>query len=193
MKTYIEQKARLMTVSELITVAGGKRQDVGLGLFEEAVNFEAFLNTLTDSKRKVIEAAVELYKRSIASKGTQILDSKDIYEVMKEKIGDLNHEEFWLITMNQAARIISRRRLSAGGIDQTTVDVRQVMKYALQDNATQIAISHNHPSGNLTPSNEDTSITRKIKNASELMNIRLIDHVIVAKDRFYSFHDHGLI
>ena len=95
--------------------------------------------------------------------------------------------------MNQAAKVISRRRISAGGIDQTTVDVRQIMKYAIHDNATQIAVSHNHPSGNLKPSNEDINVTNKIKKAGELLNIRLIDHVVIGKENFYSFHDHGLI
>lgn len=193
MKTYIEQEARLMTVSELVTVAGGKRKDVGLGLFEEAVNFEAFLNTLTDSKRRVIEAAVELYRRSRTSDVRQIKESADLYNVLQDKISDLNHEEFWLVTLNQAAKVISRRRISVGGIDQTTVDVRQLMKYALQDNATQIAVAHNHPSGNLKPSKDDINVTEKIKKAGELMNIRIIDHVIIAKENFYSFHDHGLI
>ena len=182
-----------MSVAELITVAGGKQKEISLGFFEEAVNFEAFLNTLTDSKRKVIEAAIELYKRSRTTECRKISESTDIYNILQDKVADLNHEEFWLITMNQAAKVISRRRISAGGIDQTTVDVRQIMKYAIHDNATQIAVSHNHPSGNLKPSNEDINVTNKIKKAGELLNIRLIDHVVIGKENFYSFHDHGLI
>lgn len=193
MKTYIEQETRLMSVAELITVAGGKQKEISLGFFEEAVNFEAFLNTLTDSKRKVIEAAIELYKRSRTSDVRQIKESTDLYNVLQDKISDLNHEEFWLVTLNQAAKVISRRRISVGGIDQTTVDVRQLMKYALQDNATQIAVAHNHPSGNLKPSKDDINVTEKIKKAGELMNIRIIDHIIIAKENFYSFHDHGLV
>lgn len=193
MKTYIEQETRLMSVAELITVAGGKQKEISLGFFEEAVNFEAFLNTLTDSKRKVIEAAIELYKRSRTTECRKISESTDIYNILQDKVADLNHEEFWLITLNQAAKVISRRRISAGGIDQTTVDVRQIMKYAIHDNATQIAVSHNHPSGNLKPSNEDINVTNKIKKAGELLNIRLIDHVVIGKENYYSFHDHGLI
>lgn len=193
MKTYIEQETRMMSVAELIYAAGGKQKEISLGLFEEAVNFEAFLNTLTESKRKVIEAAIELYKRSMSTECRKISDSTDIYNIMQEKVADLNHEEFWLITMNQAAKVISRRRISAGGIDQTTVDVRQIMKYAIQDNATQIAVVHNHPSGNLKPSNEDINVTNKIKKAGETMNIRLVDHVIISKENYYSFHDQGLI
>ena len=193
MKTYIEQETRMMSVAELICAAGGKQKEISLGLFEEAVNFEAFLNTLTESKRKVIEAAIELYKRSMSTECRKISESTDIYNIMQEKVADLNHEEFWLITMNQAAKVISRRRISAGGIDQTTVDVRQIMKYAIQDNATQIAVVHNHPSGNLKPSNEDINVTNKIKKAGETMNIRLVDHVIISKENYYSFHDQGLI
>ena len=98
-----------------------------------------------------------------------------------------------LLLLNQAAKVIDKVRISQGGIDQTTVDVRSVMREAILVRATQIAMVHNHPSGNLKPSNEDINITNKIKKASDLLNIRLIDHVIVTDGSFYSFHDHGLI
>ena len=193
MKTYIEQETRLMSVAELISVAGGK-QERNLGLFPEVFNFEAFLNTLTDSKRKVIEAAVELYKRSqVNSEIQKITSSVDIYNILADKIADLNHEEFWLVTLNQSCKVLSRRRISSGGIDQVSVDIRQVMKYAICDNATQIVIAHNHPGGRVLPSNPDKVLTMNIKKAAETLNIRLTDHLIIGGEGYYSFKDQGLI
>ena len=164
-----------------------------MGLFQEAVDFEAFLDTLSESKRRIIEAGVELYKRSREGLSNTIKESTDAYRLLADKIADLNHEEFWLITLNQAAKVISRRRISAGGIDQTAVDVRQILKYTLQDNATQIVVAHNHPSGNVMPSQADKTLTNTIRKAADIMNIRLMDHVIVTDGHYYSFHDHGLI
>ena len=112
-----------MSVEELIFAAGGKQKEAGMGLFQEAVDFEAFLDTLSESKRRIIEAGVELYKRSREGLSNTIKESTDAYRLLADKIADLNHEEFWLITLNQAAKVISRRRISAGGIDQTAVDV----------------------------------------------------------------------
>ncbi len=193
MKTYIEQATRLMSVEELIFAAGGKQKEAGMGLFQEAVDFEAFLDTLSESKRRIIEAGVELFKRSREGLSNTIKESTDAYRLLADKIADLNHEEFWLITLNQAAKVISRRRISAGGIDQTAVDVRQILKYTLQDNATQIVVAHNHPSGNVMPSQADKTLTNTIRKAADVMNIRLMDHVIVTDGNYYSFHDHGLI
>lgn len=193
MKTYIEQETRLMSVEELICAAGGKQKEAGLGLFQEAVDFEAFLNTLSAGKRRIIEAGVELYKRSRESLCNVITESTAAYNLLREKIADLNHEEFWLITLNQAARVISRRRISAGGIDQTAVDIRLIIKYALQDNATQIMVAHNHPSGNVRPSQADKTLTERIWKAANIMNIRMTDHIIIGEDKYFSFHDQGLI
>ena len=136
MKTYIEQPVRMMCVSELIQEAGGKCMDDG-GMFPELFNFEAFLNTLPEKKRKEARAIVELYKRSLTDTETNVMKSSlDLYNMLQGQLTGLAHEEFWLVTINHAAKVISRRRISTGGIDQTTADVRMVMKYALQDNAT---------------------------------------------------------
>lgn len=192
-KTYIEQEVRLMCVNDLVEQAGGKCMKEN-GLFPELFDFEAFLKTLPENKRRAAEATVELYKRSITNtETTTIRDSTDIYRMMKDVMQGLPHEEFWLINMNSARRVINRRRLSRGGIDQTTVDVRQVMKYALESNATLIAVCHNHPSGNITPSQPDKKLTEHIRKAAEVMNIRLQDHVIVTNEHYYSFHDQGMI
>nr|MBQ4455903.1 JAB domain-containing protein [Clostridia bacterium] len=193
MNTYIENTVRFMGVRELISQAGGTCED-NSGMLSGMFNFEDFLDTLPKKKRAEAVALVELYKRSLSnSEVKSVRESTDIYRLLTGVMTGLACEEFWLITMNQAAKVISRRRISVGGIDQTTVDVRQIMKYAIRDNATQIAVSHNHPSGNLKPSNEDIAVTNRIKKAAELLCIRLVDHVIVTNGNFYSFHDHGLL
>lgn len=141
-------------------------------------------------------AALELGKRRAMQEPIEravIKESTDIYNIFHPLLCDSPQEEFWLLLLNQAAKVIDKVRISQGGIDQTTVDVRSVMREAILVRATQIAMVHNHPSGNLKPSNEDINITNKIKKASDLLNIRLIDHVIVTDGNFYSFHDHGLI
>ena len=108
-------------------------------------------------------------------------------------MSDPPHEEFWLLLLNQAAKVIGKVRISQGGIDQTAVDVRSILREAILHQATQIAVAHNHPSGNVAPSQADKTLTNNIRKASDMMNIRLMDHVIVTDGHYYSFHDHALL
>lgn len=100
-------------------------------------------------------------------------------------------EELWAIYMNMSSRIVKMKRISVGGISQTIVDIRIVLKEALLCNAVAIAICHNHPSGNVRPSLADDQLTEKLSNACKTMDIRLLDHVIVADDSYYSYSDEG--
>ena len=104
---------------------------------------------------------------------------------------DLDVEQFWALLMNQHYRLIKKVRISLGGITETAVDVRIVMKEALLANCTILAVCHNHPSGNLTPSKADQELTRSIKRACELLNIYFLDHVIVTDGQYYSFKEQG--
>ena len=106
---------------------------------------------------------------------------------------DLAQEEFWVLLLNQATKLIDKIRISSGGIDGTYADVRSILREALMQRATQIAVVHNHPSGNIQPSQPDRTLTEHIRKAADTMNIRLIDHVIVCEDGFYSFADEGLL
>ena len=99
---------------------------------------------------------------------------------------DLAQEEFWVLLLNQATKLIDKIRISSGGIDGTYADVRSILREALMQRATQIAVVHNHPSGNIQPSQPDRTLTEHIRKAADTMNIRLIDHVIVCEDGFYS-------
>ncbi len=151
---------------------------------------------LGEAKSLKIMAALELGKRRSRERPPErarVLCSNDIYELFHTSLCDEPVEEFWLLLLNQAAKVIDRVRISRGGIDQTAVDVRLILREALLRNATQIAVVHNHPSGNIRPSNNDKQLTQDIRKAAETMHIHLIDHVIVTDGAYFSFNDEGLL
>lgn len=151
---------------------------------------------LGEAKSLKIMAALELGKRRSRERlpeRARVLCSNDIYELFHTPLCDQPVEEFWLLLLNQAAKVIDRVRISRGGIDQTAVDVRLILREALLHNATQIAVVHNHPSGNVRPSNNDKQLTQDIRKAAETMHIHLIDHVIVTDGAYFSFNDEGLL
>ena len=141
-------------------------------------------------------AALELGKRRRLQEIKEravIRCSKDIYEVFHPLMCDLALEEFWVLLINQGNKVIGSVRISTGGIAGTFVDVRSILREALLQRATQIAVVHNHPSGNIHPSQEDQVLTQRIFNAAKSIDIKLIDHVIVCDGKYYSFADEGLI
>lgn len=148
------------------------------------------------AKSITIMAALELGKRRKLQEVKEravISSSIDIYELFHPLMCDLELEEFWVLLMNQANKVIDRVRISTGGISGTFVDVRSVLREALLQRATQIAVVHNHPSGNSRPSKEDQALTQRIRNAAQTMDIALIDHVIICDGKYYSFADEGLV
>ena len=106
---------------------------------------------------------------------------------------DLNHEEFWVLLMNQNYKLIKKFRLSIGGITEVYVDIRVIMKEACLANATILAVCHNHPSGSLTPSRCDDDLTRQLNRACEIMSIHFLDHVIVTDGAYYSYRNQGKV
>lgn len=148
------------------------------------------------AKSITVMAALELGKRRKLQERPEraaIRSSSDIYELFHPLLCDLPTEEFWVLLLNQAAKVIDKVRISRGGIDQTAADVRSILREALLQRATQIAIVHNHPSGNTRPSNDDRRLTEQVNKAALTMNIHLIDHVIVTDGKYYSFNDEGLL
>lgn len=148
------------------------------------------------AKSITVMAALELGKRRKLQEPQErirISCSKDIFQLFQPLMCDLEQEEFWSLLLNQAGRVIDKVRISTGGIDGTYADVRTILREAILQRATQIAVVHNHPSGNALPSQSDRVLTENIRKASDTMNIRLIDHVIVCEDKYYSFADEGLI
>ncbi len=161
----------------------------------EGIDFEDFLSTLTPARQNLVITAIEMYKRTQRRKeqAPTIQSSATIYEIMQPILGDKSLEEFYILLLNQANRLIKKVRISKGGIDQTTADVRIILREALIAKATQIIAVHNHPSGNMRPSNEDKRLTQTLKKSAEVMNLRLTDHVIVTAGGFFSFNDEGLL
>ena len=146
------------------------------------------------AKSITIMAALELGKRrnlQAAKERVAIRCSKDIYDLFHPLLCDAPLEEFWVLLLNQSGKAIDHVRVSTGGIAGTYVDVRVVLREALLKQATQMAVVHNHPSGNNHPSQEDRTLTLRISKAAETMNIRLIDHVIICESSYYSFADEG--
>jgi DNA repair protein RadC len=143
-----------------------------------------------------IAAALELGRRrklSDAEEVVQIRCSKDVADIFHPLLADLQYEEFWVLFLNRSNKIIGRMKLSQGGISGTVTDVRMVMKKAIECLASGIIVCHNHPSGNLNPSESDSKITKKIKEAGELLDIQMLDHLIISDRDYYSFADNGLL
>ena len=196
MDTLFDSPCRYMSDSELLYEISNNRQIVSdIERSNEVIDLEKLFSSLTPGRRRVAVAAVEIYKRQQSQQveRRQILRSEDIYELMGPLIGDLPNEEFWVISLNQSAKLIKKVRISVGGITQTLADIRLIMRVLIDTGATQFAAVHNHPSGNIRPSNEDKKLTEQLKKAAGLLNIRMIDHVIITNGGYYSFGDEGLI
>ena len=148
-----------------------------------------------EAKAITILAACELGKRRQAETPEERPDlgtATRIYNHMHAVMQDLDVEEFWVLLMNQHYRLIKTVRISRGGITETPVDIRIIIKEAVLANCTILAVCHNHPSGNLSPSHADKDLTRRIKRACELMDIHFLDHVIVTDGQYFSFKEQGL-
>lgn len=146
------------------------------------------------AKSITVMAALELGKRRNLQTQLErpvIRSSADIYQLFHPLLCDLPAEESWVLLLNQAGKVIDKVRVSQGGIGQTVVDVRTVLREALIKRATQIALIHNHPSGNVQPSLDDIRLTQILQKAAQTMSIRLLDHVIVTDGGYFSFNDEG--
>lgn len=148
-----------------------------------------------EAKAITIMAALELGRRrrsEDALKLGKVTSSKIVFEMMQPIIGELSHEEFWVLFLNNSNNVISKSQLSKGGITGTIVDVRLVFKLALESGATGLILCHNHPSGNLLPSDADKQITKKLKVAGDSLDVKILDHLIITETKYYSFVDEGI-
>jgi DNA repair protein RadC len=151
---------------------------------------------LTRRTATVLRAALELgYRRmqEVSKEREKICSSRDGFDILYPRMCDLVHEQFWVITLNRANKVIAVHTMSDGGLTGTVADPRKIFAQALKDGATSIILSHNHPSGNLTPSQADIDLTKKMKEGGKLLDICVFDHLIIAGDRYYSFADEGMI
>ena len=149
-----------------------------------------------EAKAIAIITALELGKRrqlELALEKPKITSSKAVFNVMQPVIGDLEHEEFWVLYLNNSNKVLAKHQISKGGLTATIVDIRLLFKSALEFAAVAIIVCHNHPSGKLEPSTADKNLTQKIKTAGETLDIKLLDHLIVTQKSYFSFADEGIL
>ena len=209
----IEKGTHVLTEAELIAIliGSGSRDETAVELSKRILssvgnNLNALgklnINDLTrfkgigEAKAVSVVAALELGRRRNETeiiKRNKITSSKDVFDILKPILIDLPFEEFWLLILNRANLVIKKEMISRGGVSGTVVDTKIIFKAAIENYASSIIICHNHPSGNLKPSEADIRITKNIKEAGKLMEIPLLDHLIVAETGFYSFADEGML
>lgn len=149
-----------------------------------------------EAKAITIAAALELGRRRQLSdlrERPKITSSREAFDVVAPLFADLGHEEFWVVFLNRANEVISKKMLSSGGKNGTVVDVKMLFKHAIEAEASGLIAFHNHPSGNLKPSQTDIDLTKKIKESGRMLEIGLFDHLIVSERGYYSFADEGLL
>jgi len=149
-----------------------------------------------EAKALSIIAALELGRRrqgQASSKQTKITSSRDAAIIFQAQLADLPHEEMWLLLLNRGNKVISKTKISQGGISGTVADIKLIMKTILDNRASAVILCHNHPSGNLKASQADIKLTRQINEACTIMDIQLLDHIIVAKTGYLSLSDEGIL
>ncbi len=192
-----------------ILLGSGSREETAVGLAKRILNsVDNSLNELGrrsvsellkfkgvgEAKAVTITAALELGRRRQLSQlvdRPQVRSSQDAYQALGPLLIDLPHEEFWILLLNRANRVIGREQVSSGGVAGTVVDAKLVFRRAIEGSACSIILAHNHPSGNLSPSQADINLTRKLVQAGETLDVTVLDHLIVAERGYYSLADEG--
>lgn len=149
-----------------------------------------------EAKAISIIAALELGRRRKEAEITKretITTSNDVYQTFKPVLVDLPHEEFWVLLLNRSSAVLKKELISRGGVAGTVVDSKIIFKAAIENLASSVILCHNHPSGNIKPSEQDIQITKKLVEAGKLLEIPILDHVIVSEAGYYSFADEGMI
>jgi len=153
-------------------------------------------NGIGEAKAINIISALEIGRRrkdTVYQEQAKIQSSKQIYELMKAELLDLDHEEFWVVFLNRTNKVVKKEQCSSGGISGTVVDSRLIYKRAIEERACSIILVHNHPSGNLKPSQADIDLTRKMKDSGKILDIPVLDHIIFANNGYFSFTDESIL
>jgi DNA repair protein RadC len=177
---------------QILGSVNGNLSELGRRSLKDLQKFKG----IGEAKAITIAAALEIGRRRQFSDMMQrdsITCSRDAYDAILPQLIDLPNEEFWILMLNRASHIISRHRVSIGGVAGVVVDAKMVFKPAIEALASSIILIHNHPSGNLKPSKADIELTRKLRKAGESLDIVVADHVIVAQTGYYSFADEGMM
>ncbi|WP_298879517.1 DNA repair protein RadC [uncultured Polaribacter sp.] len=194
-----------------ILIGSGNREESAVGLSKRILqSVEGNINELAklsvekltnfkgigEAKAIAIITALELGKRrqlETALEKPKITSSKDVFNLIQPLIGDVEHEEFWVLFLNNSNKVLAKKQISKGGLTATVVDVRLLFKRALELTSVAMVVCHNHPSGKLQPSNADKQLTKKIKEAGVTLDIKLLDHLIITEKAYFSFADEGVL
>ncbi len=175
---------------EVLTSCGNTLRGLNRLTLQDLMRF----NGIGEAKALTIIAAAEIAKRRLQEKGNDIPQMRtglDVMEYMQPLIQDLTHEESWVLLLNNYAKLINCVKLSTGGLTQTAVDVRMLLKQALLHDATCFILVHNHPSGNTRPSRADDELTQRVRKGSDAVSIKMLDHVVVTEGDYYSYSENG--
>ena len=186
------EDSALSLARKILGSTGGSLGQLGRMSTSKLMKFKG----IGEAKAVTIAAAMEMGNRrrgEVPESLKSISGSTDAFAVLEPVLSELEHEEFWILYLNNANRVIRKAQVSKGGITGTLVDVRLVLKEALEIGAVAIILAHNHPSGALKPSEADKAITAKLKKAAQILDIKVLDHLIVAERAFFSFADQHLI
>lgn len=176
----------------ILASANNSLNDLGKLSIKQLMRFRG----IGEAKAITIAAALEIGRRrrgEDVQKLTTITSSKSVFELLQPKLGELRHEEFWIVYLNNSNGVLQTVQLSKGGITGTLVDVRLVMKEALEQDAVALILAHNHPSGTLRPSKADKQITQKLKSAAQALDLQVLDHLIITQKAYFSFADEQLL
>jgi len=207
------QGRRALTDAELIAIliGSGSRNETAVELSKRILHhYENDLNKLGkasiselskfkgigEAKAISIIAALEIGRRrgeTDVKVPDDVKSSRDAYNIMRRQFLDLNHEEFWIMLIGRSSKVIAKELVSKGGLSGTVADPRVIFHMAIQHQASGIIMIHNHPSGNLKPSREDLSLTKRISDAGNLLDIKVLDHLIITDNGYYSFGDEGVL
>jgi len=171
---------------------GNDLNKLGQMSFKDLMKFRG----IGEAKAISIASALELGRRrngAKPSKTSRITSSSDAFDVLYPYLSDLDHEEFYVVLLNRALRVVEVVRISQGGITGTIADARLIFKHCIDRLASHVVLAHNHPSGNLKPSKADISLTKSLVEGSKLLEIKIIDHIVIAGKGYFSFADEGLI
>ena len=153
-------------------------------------------NGVGEAKALSIIAALELGRRRRGAEVIQkekISSSKDVFELFQSIMEDYKYESFWVLLLNRANKIIKKIQISDGGVSGTVADPKRIFKISLENDASGIILCHNHPSGNIKPSEADIKLTKKIKNGGEILDINVLDHIIIGDENYFSFADQNIL
>ncbi len=186
------QESAVALCQRILASTNNNLSDLGKLTIKQLTQFKG----IGEAKAISIIAALELGRRRRGEEALErlkIMSSKSVFELMQPIIGELPHEEFWIVYLNNSNKVIHKNQLSKGGITGTLVDTRLVLKTALEVGAVALILAHNHPSGTLKPSQADKDITLKLKLAAQSLDIKVLDHLIITENAYLSFADESLL